>query len=291
MIDIPRVGLGTYDFGNDQEIIKSVKLAVEKYNYRHIDTASFYRSESAIGVALTDLFSRNVIKREDIWITTKLWNDHHDPEDVVPQLKESLQKLNLEYVDLYLIHWPCAFKKGTFQIDKSFKFIDTWKAMENVVKLGLSKRIGVSNCSIELLEKLRFAKDVTIQPYVNQVEYNLLMQQEAMRMYLDFRGIKLVGYSTLGQGATGEISVIDNPVLQAVAKEIGKPIGAVELKFLTQISDNTVVLAKSSKESRIKENNELDFELTPDQIERLKSQERCHRFISFSGINNFGDEW
>ncbi|KAH0786846.1 oxidoreductase, aldo/keto reductase family protein [Histomonas meleagridis] len=289
METIPRVGLGTWAYKSDEETTASVIMAVEKCGYRHIDAAAYYKNEKAVGDGLKDLFARGVIKREEIWVTTKIWNDHHKPEDVEVELRKSLEKLGLSYVDLYLIHWPFATRfdsDGKEVVDHSISVIDTWKAMERMVEIGLTKRIGVANFSVPLLEKLRFA-DVKIQPYIDQVEYHILMQQEALRMYLKFRGIKFEGYSCLGQGHP---EVLNNPVLQEISKEVGKPAGSVALRYLQQLDDNTVVLAKSATESRLKENIDDSFSLTDDQIQRLRAQDKCLRLIK-QPIACFGDEW
>jgi aldehyde reductase len=299
---IPRVALGTWRLGAD-EAMDAILYAFEDAGYRHLDCAELYGNEVPIGVALNALFSRGKVKREDIFITSKIWNTHHTPAEVEICLRRTLASLQCGYLDLYLIHWPCAFisrpgdepvprdDTGKVVLDRSKKVLDIWPEMERMIELGLTKHIGVSNFTIEFLEKMRFDSRVKIQPFANQVEYNLYMQQEAMRDYLEFRGIYLDGYAPLG---TARGNLLDDPVLKEVAAEVGKDVGAVALRFLLQISPITSVLPKSKSPARIKSNIELGFDLTDDQIARLKARERCVRSCDMSTawkIDLFGDIW
>ena len=307
MEQIPRVALGTVYLNTPCDDI--ILYAFEEAGYKHIDCAEMYENEDEIGKSLAKLFERGKVKREDIWITSKVWNTHHKPGDAERCCRRTLERLQVDYLDLYLVHWPAAFdspsddvliprgEDGKVKVDRSLKVIDLWVEMQHLVEIGLVKRIGVSNFSIEMLEKMRFDERVKIQPYCNQVEYNLYMQQEAMRMYCEFRGIYMEGYSTLGTGKweeNGNPCLLSDPVLCDIAKEVGKMPAAVELKFLLAISDKTVVLAKSNTPERLKANNSLDFELTDDQIAKLKARERCFRFIDpvkTWGYDIFGDGW
>ena len=305
MQDFPRFGLGTF-LSNKGLTQEAVRYAVEECGYRHIDAAWVYANEEEIGEALHDLFTRKVIKREEIWITSKLWNNAHHPEDVENQCKETLKKLQLDYLDLYLIHFPFAIEKvpgdnfpkrnGVAPLDRSVSVIDTWKAMENLVKKGLVKRIGVSNFSIELLEKLRFAKGITIQPYTNQVECHLYMQQEALIDYCQKRNIYVTTHTSIGRPSDtkGEPQVLEDEELKRVSNEINRPIVNVAIKFLQSLSPYVVVLVKSVTPSRIKSNIDLDFELTPEQIARLRKCEMCYRYcdyIKVFGLECFGDSY
>lgn len=164
----PRIGFGTLRAGSDEQTQEAVRYAIEEAGYRSIDTALIYSNEVAVGKAIKDVISRGVVKREDLWITTKLKDTEHNPDDVEPACRESLKNLGLDYVDLYLIHNPYAFKKDPSKqiiiqddgysnananiLDRSIQVSDTWKAMERLVKLGISKHIGVSNFNIEILE-------------------------------------------------------------------------------------------------------------------------------------------
>jgi aldehyde reductase len=305
MAKIPPVGLGTFLSPGDAVTTEAVRYAIEEAGYRHIDTAWAYRNEKAIGTALADLFKRNVIKREDIWVTTKLWCQNYDPVDVEPSCRDQLAKLGLDYVDLYLLHFPMRIAKapehlpiidGKLQIIPG-ELMETYKAVEKLIDLGLIKRIGVSNFTIELLEKIRFCPGIRHQPYCNQVEMHLYMQQEALIQYCKSRGIYVVAWGPLGRGGQEvgkQVNLLGDPVLNEVAKEVGKPVGSVALRFLLELGDNVTVIPKSLTPARIKSNNELDFRLTPEQIARLKKCERCQRLRSRKpawGIDLFGDEW
>ena len=305
MQDFPRFGLGTFlsDKGATQE---AVRYAIEECHYNNIDCAWIYKNEEEVGAALHDVLTRNVVKREDIWVTSKLWNNSHHPEDVEPKCRETLKHLQLDYLDLYLIHWPCAFQKvegepapmkdGKALVDESVNLIETWKAMQELVKKGLVKRIGVSNFNIETLERLRFNPECTIQPYTNQVECHLYMQQEPLIQYCLKRGITITTHTSIGRPGVvqGVPNILEDEELVKVSKEVNRPPCNVEIKFLQSLAPNVIVLVKSVTKERIRSNNELDFTLSEDQINRLKKRERCLRYCnpaSFWGINVFGDAW
>lgn len=212
-MEIPLVGLGTY-LSKDPSLLESTIIhAIENVGYRHIDTAAFYENEEAIGNALQKIFQKGVLKREDIFITTKLAHSDHRPERVEPAIQLSLKKLQLSYVDLYLIHFPIAhvpseeISKPLLEDGKPIPdhvdILDTWKAMQEVNNKGLARKIGVSNFSIEMLERINFSPEVTVQPYTNQVEHNLYIQQIALIEYLETRNIFLTSYSPLGNQRQG----------------------------------------------------------------------------------------
>jgi aldehyde reductase len=306
---IPKIGLGTWKAREPAELREAIRYAVEDAGYRHIDCAANYMNEEDIGAALADLFKRGVVKRQDLWITTKLWNSKHRPDLVEVGCRESLKKLQLDYLDLYLIHHPASFivtpdfeyfprdDKGQLIFDR-VPLIDTWKEMEKLVGLGLVKHIGVSNFTINQLERFRFSPEVKIQPFANQVEFHLYLQQEPMRMYLKFRGILMEGYSPLGSGdfrKEDQPILLDDPELKAVAAELKQPVGSVALKFLLQLDSGIAILPKSVTPARIKSNINLDgFTLSPAQFERLKKRDRAFRYIDVRrlwGIDVQGDGW
>lgn len=307
-MEIPRVAYGTYLLGNDDSIIEPIRIAIEDVGYRHVDCAEFYENEAQVGKALHAIFENGKVKREDLWITSKIWSDNHQPELAEENCRKTLADLQIDYLDLLLVHWPCAFpkvegeripmKNGKVRIDRNSSVIEFWKALEKLVEKKLVRHIGVSNFTIEMLERMRFDPEIKIQPFCNQVEYHLYMQQEAMRMYCEFRGIWVEGYCPLGSAKSGKNDEVPNlladPVLNAVAKEVGKEPAQVELKFLLSVSPKTVVLPKAKTESHIKANYDLDFELNDDQIQRLKGCERCFRYVNQMkqwGRNIYGDAW
>lgn len=307
MEKIPRVGLGTWKAPSD-EVTESVRFAIEEAGYRHVDCAFVYQNQEAVGNALQDILSRGVVKREELWITSKLWSTDHEPERVEAACLHTLEELKVKYLDLYLIHWPMSFPHGgdlwPFEEnnDKQLKLInvpiiDTWKAMEKLVDKGYVRHIGVSNFTIELLEKLLYS-DIRIKPFANQVEQQLFLQEEALIDFCEKRNIVFEGYRTLGGPASSRDPnnpvVLENPVLNEVAKETGRTPAQVELKFLLSLGTNSVVLAKSTNQNRIRENIDLDFELSDEQIQRLKSQNRCLRFtktLDRWGVDVFCDHW
>jgi diketogulonate reductase-like aldo/keto reductase len=291
-MDIPRIGLGTAFTKNQIITEEALTYAIEEVGYRYIDTAHLYGTEEIIGNTLQKIFSKGKVKREDIFITTKLWSTDRRPERVEKACRDSLKRLKLDYLDLYLIHSPIALvpqEDGNFfPVDEKgnpksehVDILDTWNAMEKLVDLKLTKRIGVSNFSIEMLERMEFSPKVRIQPYVNQVEHSIYLQQHALIGYLEKRGIALTSYSPLGQGAKGPfgVYVYEDEVVVEIAKEIGKTPNQVALRFLLQLSPIVNIIPKSVTPSRIKENFELDFELNENQLSRLKTRNRNWRTL------------
>jgi len=196
--EMPALGLGTWK-SNPGEVYAVVREAI-KIGYRHIDCAAFYGNEPEIGQAFVDAFDAGDVKREDLWVTSKLWNNAHLKKDVRPALEKTLKDLQLDYLDLYLIHWPVALKPGV-QFPSSvndFLSLDdaptaaTWEAMEACAKNGLSKHIGVSNFSIKKIREL--LDDCEIKPEVNQIELHPFHQQPEM---LEFCNKENIGYVAL----------------------------------------------------------------------------------------------
>jgi diketogulonate reductase-like aldo/keto reductase len=283
-MDIPSVGLGTWQSTDAAKLEAAVIYAVEECGYRYIDTAQAYLNEQVIGAALQKVFAKGVIKRSDIWITTKLWATCRRPALVEPAIRESLAKLQTDYVDLYLIHTPAAIPPqpdgnlfprgpdGTLVIEH-IDILDTWAAMEPLVEKGLTRYIGVSNFSIEMLERMELSPTVKIQPFANQVEQSLYCQQWAMIRYLEPRGIKFTAWSQFGSGKIGPAGVpfLQDPVLLEVAAEVGRAPAQVALKYLLQLSPIVNVIPKSLTPERIKENIGVDgFELNAEQIAKLR---------------------
>ncbi|XP_026483672.2 aldo-keto reductase AKR2E4-like [Vanessa tameamea] len=292
-ISMPAFGLGTWlgfdgkggvQMVTSDDVEKAVEAAVD-LGYRHIDTAYIYFTEEQVGRAVNNKIKSGVVKREDVFITTKLWNDKHARQDVVPSLRESLAKLNLEYVDLYLVHWPIStYSNNTVnEID----YIETWQGMIEAKKLGLARSIGVCNFNIQQLERLINSSDVT--PAVLQVEVNLNLQQEKLRQFAREHGIAVMGYTPFGSlfpsKATSQSPPprVDDPELVKLADRYGKTVPQIVLRYLFELG--VVPIPKSVKKERLKENLDIfDFELKPEDKDLLKSYDKNYRTIDLKSL-------
>ncbi|MFH1174202.1 MAG: aldo/keto reductase [archaeon] len=242
-VRIPLLGLGTYR-ATPQETERAVSEALA-LGYRHIDTAAFYANEQAVGKAVRD----SKIPREELFITTKIQNDDH--ADPAAALQTSLQKLDMDYVDLYLIHWPVPER------------IASWKALELLHKRGLARAIGVSNFTIAHLQEL--LPKATITPQVNQVEFSPYLYQKELLDYCEKHHIVLEAYSPLTRGKK-----FDDERLLDIAKKHGKTPAQILIRWALQ--HTIVVLPKSTTEARIKENSSIyDFNLDKQDMQLLDS--------------------
>lgn len=257
-LEIPELGLGVYKI-DDVDIERVVKTAVDA-GYRAIDTAWFYKNEKALGKALKTIN----INREDLFITTKLWNDFQGYEATIKAFNDSLESLQLTYIDMYLIHWPCP---------EDELFIETYKALEMLYKDGKIKAIGVCNFKEHHLDKLLAETEVV--PAVNQVEFHPLFNQKALQSYCENKGIKIMAWSPLMRG--GEW--LDNSTLQSIADRYNKTVAQVIIKWHMQ--QGRLVIPKSQNDNRIRENFDVfDFELSDEElakIDQLNTDERQFR--------------
>lgn len=262
-IQIPAVGFGTYKIQEGQECIDAVKYALQ-HNYRHIDTAAVYENEKSVGIALRE----SKIPREELFITTKVWNTERGYEKTLKAFDASMERLGLEYLDLYLIHWPANEKQFSNAAELN---AETWRALETLYLNGKIRAIGVSNFLVHHLEEL--FKTVTIKPMVNQIEYHPGYTQADTVGFCKQHNILVEAWSPLGRGR-----VLENPILVELAEKYNVSTGAICLQFALQ--QNIIVLPKSTNEERIIANNSIDFTLNNEDIQKISNMAET----GFSGL-------
>lgn len=252
-VSIPQLGFGTWQIPDD-EAERAVSAALEA-GFRHIDTAAVYGNEKGVGRAI----AASGLDRDDLFVTTKLWNDSHKSADARRAIETSLSKLGLDHVDLYLIHWPATVKYGD-------AYIEAWNAMQEFKAEGLTRSIGVSNFKSEHLDAIEGAT-----PSVDQIEMHPSFNQATFRAVLAERGITPEAWSPLGQSKD-----LDSPVLTDIAEATGKTPAQVVIRWHLQIGN--VVFPKSVTPSRIAENFDvLDFELGKEQIAAIDALDKGNR--------------
>ncbi|XP_020857190.1 prostaglandin-E(2) 9-reductase-like isoform X2 [Phascolarctos cinereus] len=297
---IPVLGLGTYA---PRSVPKSegemaTKVAIE-VGFRHIDGAFLYENEKEVGQAIRAKIADGTVTRKDIFYTGKLWNTYHRPELVRPALEETLKNLQLDYIDLYIIHCPMSFKPGKDMIpfDENQKVIsdsvdlrDTWEAMEKCKDAGLVKSIGVSNFNRRQLEMILNKPGLKYKPVCNQVECHPYLNQSKLLEFCKSNDIILVAYSSLGTHREApwvdqnSPIVLEDPVLGAIAKKHNRTPAQVAIRY--QIQRGLVVLAKSFTEKRIKENFQVfDFQLTPEDMKAIDGLNKNLRYLIFKQLS------
>ncbi|UFS60509.1 aldo/keto reductase [Subtercola endophyticus] len=252
-VTIPQEGFGVFRVDPDKTG-RIVRDALE-VGYRHIDTAAIYKNEEGVGHAIAQAAKDGLVEREDLFITTKLWNS--DQTNATPAFEKSLGRLGLDYVDLYLIHWPTP-ERGTF--------IEAWKTLEQIYATGLVKSIGVSNFTVPQLEQL--LAETSIVPAVNQIELHVDFQQPELRAFHAAHGIATEAWGPLGHG-----TINGSPELAAIADAHQKSVAQTVLRWQLQIGN--ILIPKSNSRERQAENLDIyDFELTADELATIATLDR-----------------
>jgi methylglyoxal/glyoxal reductase len=252
-IEMPWLGLGVWKTKEGDEVVNAVKYALQA-GYRSIDTAAVYGNEAGVGQALRE----SGVSRDELFITTKVWNADQGYDSTLRAFEESRKKLGLDVIDLYLIHWPV---KG--------KYTETWKALVKLYQDGLVRAIGVSNFQVNHLQDILDSSDIV--PAVNQVECHPLLQQKELRAFCKDKGIQLEAWSPLMQGN------LDLPLLTELAQKYGKSPAQIVLRW--DLQSGIVTIPKSISEGRIRENaNVFDFSLSPEDMQRLDELNQNKRF-------------
>ncbi|CAH0713575.1 unnamed protein product, partial [Brenthis ino] len=282
---MPVVALGTgRGTASESAPIDEVRLAVYwaiEAGYRHIDTAAIYFDEPQVGQGIADAIANNLVTREELFVTTKLWNDKHRKEQVVPALQESLEKLGLDYVDLYLIHFPKAEKADGSPDDVDY--LETWQGMEEAKELGLARSIGVSNFNASQIDRL--VSNCKIWPAVNEVEVNPTLTQEELVGHCQELAIAVMAYSPFGFLVARNVPNappprVDDPILVEMANKYGKTTSQIVLRYL--IERGLTPIPKSTNRNRIAQNIDLfDFNLTDDEVYEISKFNKNIRVIKF----------
>lgn len=288
---IPAVGFGTL-IPDAAAARRSVRLALDA-GFRHIDAAEVYLNEAAVGAALQEAFADGVVRRDELFVTTKLWNNNHRPERVGPALDASLHRLQLDAVDCYLIHTPFAFQPGDEQYptgpddqtayDAGVTLLDTWRAMERLVDEGKCRHIGLSDIRLERVKEIHEA--ARIKPAVVQVECHPYLPEWELLEFCREHGIVLLAFAPLGHGM--EPSVLKDPVIVDVARRVGKTPAQVALAWAVQ--SGKALLTTSTNPEHIREN--FDLSMLPDDAlseirERITTRVRLNQVVD-TGLPGF----
>ncbi len=248
-IEMPELGYGVFRVEEGQELVEAVKTAIKK-GYRSIDTAAIYGNEESVGRGVNQAIEEGLVTRDELFITSKVWNDGLSYDETIQAYDTSLSKLGLEYLDLYLIHWP-----------GDNKYQEPWKALEALYKEKRVRSIGVSNFQVNHLEDLR--KNFEVTPVINQIEFHPRLTQLEVRTYCEEHNIQVEAWSPLMAG-----ELLNNETISGIAEKYNKSVAQVILRW--DLQHNVITIPKSMNEKRIEANIDLfDFELTSEEMKQL----------------------
>ncbi len=291
---MPAIGLGTFgsDHASAGEVAEAVRGAAA-VGYRHFDCASVYGNENEIGAALKEILNHG-LRREELWITSKLWNDKHGEQDVIPSCRQSLADLGLDYLDMYLVHWPLpnfhppgcdvTFRGSGAEAYIHQHFLQTWRKMEELVDRGLVRHIGTSNMTIPKLKLV--LRDARIKPAANEMELHPHFQQPELFEFVRANGVEPIGYSPIGSPARPErdrtpddTSPIEDPVIRRIAERMGVHAAAVCLKWAVQRGQTPIPFSTNPSHFTGNLRAVVEDPLTEDDMKAIARIDRNCRLI------------
>ena len=286
---LPALGLGTWAAAQPGDVYRAVTEAVLA-GYRHFDCAAIYGNQVEIGEALTAVISEGLVRREELWITSKLWSNGHGRENVLPHLSQTLKELHLDYLDLYLIHWPVAMvhdpTRGDYLPEPGvISLADTWQGMKDVLKAGNARHIGVSNFSKARLSELL---SIGEKPEMNQIEVHPYLQQNDLIEFCHSHGIHVTAFAPLGSGSrpdhlkkANEPILLEDPLVQEIAAKNGATTAQVLIAW--SLRRGLSVIPKSANPKRLRQNlAAAELTLSNEEFVQISGLEQGSRYIDGS---------